>query len=290
MMFTGSTATGKIIAEQCARRLIDFSAELGGKNPMIVLADAPLKKTVEGAVRACFSNSGQLCISIERMYVEDAIYDRFVPAFADRVKQMAINAKYDFSAEMGSIVSEDQLKVVTEHVDDAKAKGATVLAGGRARTDLGPLFYEPTVLTGVTADMQLARNETFGPVVAISRVKDVEEAIAIANDTTYGLNASIWTSDYSRAQTIATRLQAGTVNINEGYSAAWASHDAPMGGMKDSGVGRRHGEKGLTKYTESQTVATQRVMGIAPPPGVSRKTFAQAMTLGLRLMKRIPGL
>jgi succinate-semialdehyde dehydrogenase/glutarate-semialdehyde dehydrogenase len=191
---------------------------------------------------------------------------------------------------MGSIVSEDQLKVVTEHVDDAKAKGATVLAGGRPRPDLGPLFYEPTVLTGVTEDMQLARNETFGPVVAISRVKDVEEAIAIANDTTYGLNASIWTSDYSRAQKIATRIQAGTVNINEGYSAAWASHDAPMGGMKDSGVGRRHGEKGLTKYTESQTVATQRVMGIAPPPGVSRKTFAQAMTLGLRLMKRIPGL
>ena len=134
------------------------------------------------------------------------------------------------------------------------------------------------------------RDETFGPVVAISRVKDVEEAVEIANDTSYGLNASIWTSDLRRGQEIGTRINAGTVNVNEGYSAAWASHDAPMGGMKDSGVGRRHGEKGLLKYTESQTVAVQRVMGIAPPPGVSRKTFAQAMTLGLRLMKRIPGL
>jgi succinate-semialdehyde dehydrogenase/glutarate-semialdehyde dehydrogenase len=191
---------------------------------------------------------------------------------------------------MGCIVSEDQLKVVADHVDDAKAKGATVLAGGKARPDLGPLFYEPTVLTGVTEDMELARNETFGPVVAISRVSDVEEAIRIANDTTYGLNASIWTNDYRRAQDIATRIYAGTVNINEGYSAAWASHDAPMGGMKDSGVGRRHGEKGILKYTESQTVATQRVMGIAPPPGVSRATFARMMTLGLRVMKRVPGL
>jgi succinate-semialdehyde dehydrogenase / glutarate-semialdehyde dehydrogenase len=126
--------------------------------------------------------------------------------------------------------------------------------------------------------------------VAISRVPDVDTAIDIANDTSYGLNASVWTSDYRRGQELATRIQAGTVNINEGYSAAWASHDAPMGGMKDSGVGRRHGEKGILKYTESQTVATQRVMGIAPPPGVSRKAFAQAMTLGLRLMKRIPGL
>lgn len=290
MMFTGSTATGKIIAEQCARRLIDFSAELGGKNPMIVCADARLKKTVDGAVRACFSNSGQLCISIERMYVEDAIYDRFVPAFAERVKKMAINARYDFTAEMGSIVSEDQLKVVTEHVEDAKAKGATVLAGGRPRPDIGPLFYEPTVLTGVTDEMDLARNETFGPVVAITRVRDVNEAVERANDTCYGLNASIWTSDLQRGREIATRINSGTVNINEGYSAAWASHDAPMGGMKDSGVGRRHGEKGILKYTESQTVAAQRIMGIAPPPGVSRKTFAQVMTLGLRIMKRIPGL
>jgi succinate-semialdehyde dehydrogenase/glutarate-semialdehyde dehydrogenase len=290
MMFTGSTATGKIIAEQCARRLIDFSAELGGKNPMIVCADAPLKKTVDGAVRACFSNSGQLCISIERMYVEDAIYDRFVPAFVERVKKMAINGRYDFSAEMGSIVSPDQLDVVKEHVEDAKAKGATVLAGGRPRPDLGPLFYEPTVLTDVTDDMELARNETFGPVVAISRVQDVDEAIEVANDTCYGLNASIWTSNLRRGQEIATRIKAGTININEGYSAAWASHDAPMGGMKDSGVGRRHGAAGLLKYTESQTVATQRGMGIAPPPGVSRGAFARAMTVGLRVMKRVPGL
>jgi succinate-semialdehyde dehydrogenase/glutarate-semialdehyde dehydrogenase len=146
------------------------------------------------------------------------------------------------------------------------------------------------VLTGVTDDMELARDETFGPVVAITRVRDVDEAVAIANDTCYGLNASIWTADLKRGQQIAVRIKAGTVNVNEGYSAAWASHDAPMGGMKDSGVGRRHGEKGMLKYTESQTVATQRGMGIAPPPGVSRAAFARMMTAGLRVMKRVPGL
>ncbi|MGY2082678.1 succinic semialdehyde dehydrogenase [Blastococcus sp. SYSU DS0539] len=287
LMFTGSTATGRIVAEQCARRLIGFSAELGGKNPMIVLADADLEKTVEGAVRACFSNSGQLCISVERMYVEDAIYDRFVPAFVERVQRMRLAPGTTWDAEMGSLVSADQLDVVTRHVDDAVAKGARVLAGGKPRPDLGPLFYEPTVLEGVTDEMELARDETFGPVVAVTRVRDADEAVRLANDTRYGLNASIWTTP-SRGARLATRIQAGTVNVNEAYAAAWASHDAPMGGMKDSGVGRRHGREGIVKYTESQTVAVQRGLPVGPMPGLPLERYATVMTAGLKALKRLP--
>lgn len=287
LMFTGSVATGRHIAEQCGRRLIGFSAELGGKNPLVVLSDADLDKAVEGAVRASFSNSGQLCISVERMYVEDGIYDRFVPAFVQRVKRMRLAAGLTWDAEMGSLVSEDQLDVVARHVDDAVSKGAKVLAGGRPRPDLGKLFYEPTVLEGVSDDMALARDETFGPVVALYRVRDVDEAVERANDSCYGLNASIWTAP-SRGAQVATRIQAGTVNVNEGYAAAWASHDAPMGGMKDSGVGRRHGREGILKYTESQTVAVQRGLPVGPIPHMPVDKYARLMTTSLRALKRVP--
>ena len=287
LMFTGSTATGRIVAEQCARRLIGFSAELGGKNPMIVLDDADLDKTVEGAVRACFSNAGQLCISVERMYVEDAVYDRFVPAFVERVKAIRLAGGLNWDAEMGSLISRDQLDVVRSHVDDAVAKGARVLAGGKARPDLGPLFYEPTVLEGVTDDMVLARDETFGPVVAVARVRDVEEAVERANDTCYGLNASVWSTPRRGAE-VGARIRSGTVNVNEGYAAAWASHDAPMGGMKDSGVGRRHAREGILKYTETQTVAVQRGMPVGPMPGMPLERYAKVMTAGLKLLKRVP--
>jgi len=287
LMFTGSTQTGRLIAEQCGRRLIGFSAELGGKNPMLVLADCDLDRTVEGAVRACFSNSGQLCISVERMYVEDAVYDRFVPAFVERVKRMGLATGLGWDAEMGSLISQDQLDVVSRHVDDAVAKGATVLAGGRARPDVGALFYEPTVLEGVDEGMELMRDETFGPVVALYRVKDADEAVRLANDTCYGLNASIWTTA-SRGEELAVRLQAGTVNVNEGYAAAWASHDAPMGGMKDSGVGRRHGREGILKYTEAQTVAVQRLLPVGPMPGMPLERYAKVMTAAAKVLQKTP--
>ncbi|MCU0310761.1 MAG: succinic semialdehyde dehydrogenase [Acidimicrobiales bacterium] len=287
LMFTGSTATGRIVAEQCGRRLIDVSAELGGKNPMIVLADADVDATVEAAVRACFSNSGQLCISIERLYVEDPAYDRFVPAFADRVASMVIGPGFGWEVEIGCLASRDQLEAVSRHVDDAVAKGARVLAGGRARPDLGPLFYEPTLLEGVTAEMELHRTETFGPVVAVERVRDADDAVERANDTCYGLNASIWTVP-RRGEALARRIRAGTVNVNEGYAAAWASHDAPMGGMGDSGLGRRHGREGILKYTEAQTVAVQRLLPIGPVPGMAPETYARVMTTAARVMRRLP--
>ncbi|HEV7193672.1 MAG TPA: succinic semialdehyde dehydrogenase [Jatrophihabitantaceae bacterium] len=287
VMFTGSTPSGKRIAEQAGARLIGCSLELGGKNAMIVLDDAPLDRTVEGAVRACFSSSGQLCISIERMYVQDGIYDAFVPRFVEAVKSMRIGAGYDMSFDMGSLTSADQLSTVAAHVDNAIDSGATILAGGKARPDIGPLFFEPTVLSGVTDAATCFGNETFGPLVSIYRFNDVDQAVDRANDTAYGLNASVWTKSARRGRDIAARLRSGTVNINEGYGAAWGSVDAPMGGMGDSGLGRRHGADGLLKYTEAQTLARQRLMNIAPPGRMSQDGFASMMTRSLQLMRRI---
>lgn len=287
VMFTGSTESGRNIARQAGERLIDCSLELGGKNAMLVLDDADLGRTVEGAVRACFSSSGQLCISIERMYVADAIHDRFVPAFVDAVKAMRIGAAYDYSAQMGTLTSSEQLDVTSSHVEDAVAKGATVLAGGRARPDLGPFFYEPTVLSGVTDEMICSTEETFGPVVSIYRFGSDDEAVSLANDTRYGLNASVWSRDAKRGRDVAARLRAGTVNVNEAYAAAWGSIDSPMGGMGDSGLGRRHGVVGITKFTESQTIARQRLMNLAPPlRQIGDDGFASVMTTALKLMKR----
>ncbi len=287
VMFTGSTESGRRIAQEAGRRLVDCSLELGGKNAMVVLDDADLGRAAEGAVRACFSSSGQLCISIERMYVADAVYDRFVAEFLAGVERMQLGGAYDFSCQMGSLTSTEQLEVVQRHVADAVSKGATVLAGGRARPDLGPFFFEPTVLSGVVEGMECFAEETFGPLVSIYRVGSDDEAVELANATRYGLNASVWSRSSRRGRDVAARLRAGTVNVNEAYAAAWGSIDAPMGGMGDSGLGRRHGSTGILKYTEAQTVARQRLFNLAPPLAqLGDDGFAAVMTTALRLMKK----
>jgi len=289
IMFTGSTKTGRVVAEQAGRELKAASMELGGKNAMLVLEDADIDAAVEGAERALFSNAGQLCISIERLFVHESVADEYTQKLVERVGKMKLGTELDYSVAMGSLASETQLETVREHVEDAVSKGAEVLTGGRARPDIGPYFWEPTVLGRVEDGMTLFRDETFGPVVAVSRFSSEDEAIARANDSDYGLNFSVWTKDHARGRDVATRLQAGTVNVNEGYIAAWASIDAPMGGMKASGLGRRHGSTGIQKYTESQTVAVQRLMPIAPPPGVPYGLWAKVMGLSLRLLRRVPG-
>ncbi|MEZ5144835.1 MAG: succinic semialdehyde dehydrogenase [Acidimicrobiales bacterium] len=288
LMFTGSTASGRSMAEQAGRRLIDCSLELGGKNAMLVLRDADLARAVEGGVRACFSSSGQLCISIERLYVADEVYDEYVPRFVAAVEAMRLGPAFDFSCQMGSLTSAEQLETTARHVDAAVEAGATVLAGGRSRPDLGPYFYEPTVLTDVTPTMACFGEETFGPVVSIYRFGDEDDAIARANDTDYGLNASVWTRSAVRGHHVAARLRAGTVNVNEAFAAAWGSVDAPMGGMGVSGQGRRHGAHGLLKYTEPQTIARQRLANLAPPfAALGDEGFAAALTVSLRVLKKL---
>lgn len=289
LMFTGSTSVGRQVASQAAERLIPSSMELGGKNAMIVLEDANLWRAAEGAERAMFSNAGQLCISMERLLVHESIAAEFIDKLLTRLGKMRLGAGLNYDFDMGSLVSEEQLETVREHVDNAVEKGAKVLAGGRARPDIGPYFYEPTILADVHEGMTLFADETFGPVVSMSTFSTEEEALTRANASRFGLNFSLWSRDTARARALATRLQAGTVNVNEGYIAAWGSADAPMGGMKDSGMGRRHGASGILKYTEAQTIAVQRVMPLAPPPAIGQRLWARLITLGLRLLRRLPG-
>ena len=258
LAFTGSTATGRELGAECGRRLIGASLELGGKNPMIVRADADIDAAVRGAVQACFSNAGQICIGIERIYLHETVHDRFLEQFAEAIRALALGAAYDYSAEIGSLTTTDQLEAVEAHVADAIDHGAELVTGGKARPDLGPLFFEPTVLTGVLPTMRVCAEETFGPVVSVYPVVDDEDAVARANDTEYGLSASIWSADIDAARALAGRIRAGGVNINDGYLSAIGSVAAPMGGMRASGLGRRHGADGILRYTETQTVAAQR--------------------------------
>ena len=285
--FTGSTATGRRVAQATGKRLVGVSLELGGKNTMYVAADADLRRAASGAVRACFSSAGQLCISAERLVVHADVYDEFVPRFVEQVSRMRLSTGLHWGADMGSLVSPEQKAKVLGHIDDAVSKGARVLTGGHERPDVGPLVVEPTVLEGVTSAMACRDEETFGPVVSLYRVASDDEAVRLANDTEYGLNASVWTRDVRRGREVAARIHAGTVNINEGYAATWGSVAAPMGGMKSSGLGRRHGSEGLLKYTESQNITSQHLVPIAPFGGMSDETFARVLTGALRAMKAV---
>jgi succinate-semialdehyde dehydrogenase/glutarate-semialdehyde dehydrogenase len=284
--FTGSTRTGRGVAARAAERLIGASLELGGKNPMLVLRDADLDRAAEGAVRGCYASAGQTCVSMERLYVADQVYEPFMRRFVQRTEAMRLSRAFDYSADMGSLISKAHLDTVTHHVEDARAKGATVVTGGRARPDVGPLFYEPTVLTGVRPGMSCFSGETFGPVVSVYRFTHEDEAVDRANDGSYGLNASIYTRDNARGRALASRIRCGSVNVNEAYGATFGSVDSPMGGMRESGLGRRQGAAGIDRYTEPQAVATQRLLPLRPVLGMSEERHAKTVTAVLRLMKK----
>ncbi|HEX5332458.1 MAG TPA: succinic semialdehyde dehydrogenase [Cellulomonas sp.] len=273
VVFTGSTATGRIVAARAGERLIPVTLELGGKNPMYVAEDVDVEVAAAGAVRACFGSTGQLCISIERLYVHEHVADAFLDAFARRTRDLRLATDLDYRSDVGSLTSAAQLATVVEHVEDALTHGAVVVAGGVHRIDLGPLFYEPTILDGVTPDARVFHEETFGPVVSVYRVASDDEAVAAMNDSPYGLNASVWTRSARRGAAIAARVHAGTVNVNEGYVAVWGSTGAPQGGRGHSGLGHRHGREGLWATTDLQSVAIQRgahgVFG-GPPMGLQR--------------------
>jgi aldehyde dehydrogenase (NAD+)/succinate-semialdehyde dehydrogenase/glutarate-semialdehyde dehydrogenase len=286
VMFTGSTATGRFVGQRAGQNLIGACLELGGKNPMVVLPDANLDEVVEGALFGCFGNTGQICMHIERIYVHDSVYDDFRTRFVTATQSLRLGATYDYAPEVGSLVSVDHKDRVASHVADAVAQGATVLCGGRERLDVGPAFFEPTILEGVTKDMLAGATETFGPVVALHRFGTVDEAVALANDTDYGLNASVWGTDLKAAYAVAERIESGNVNVNDTLATAYASKGTPSGGVKQSGVGARHGDQGLLKYTDAVNIAVLKKQVLNAPRDEPYEKHVDQTLKGLAMMRR----
>jgi acyl-CoA reductase-like NAD-dependent aldehyde dehydrogenase len=244
LVFTGSLATGKRIAAAAAERLLPVVLELGGKDPMLVLEDADLEVASSAAVWAAFVNAGQTCLSVERCYVHRSLYETFAISCAKKAGSLRVGDGRDANNDVGPMINERQLKTVEALVEEAKARGARVLAGGRRLPGLGPNFYAPTVLVDVTQDMRIMREETFGPVLPIAAFDTDDEAVKLANDSEFGLAASIWTRDNARGERLARLIQAGTVMVNDAVSCFGIS-EAPHGGVKASGLGRTHGRFGL---------------------------------------------
>jgi acyl-CoA reductase-like NAD-dependent aldehyde dehydrogenase len=256
-MFTGSTATGKKVAERAAKTLTPVGLELGGKDPMIVLADANVERAANAATYYSMQNGGQTCISVERVYVEEPIYDEFVQRVTDKVAKLRQGAPRGAgSVDVGAVTFARQAEIVESHVEDARAKGATIPVGGHRAAGPGR-FFEPTVLLDVDHSMDCMTQETFGPTLPIMKVRDVEEALRLANDSPYGLQASVWTRDAARGEQIARRIDAGVANVNE-HLLSYVALELPMGGWKDSGLGTRHGAEGIRKYARQQSSVVSR--------------------------------
>jgi acyl-CoA reductase-like NAD-dependent aldehyde dehydrogenase len=257
IMFTGSTATGKKVMAKAAETLTPVSLELGGKDPMIVLADADVDRAANSALYWGMFNGGQTCISVERVYVEAPVYDAFVAKVTEKARELRQGSGGPGSVDVGSMTFPPQLDVVERHVEDAKAKGARVLVGGsRGRHD-GGYWFEPTVLVDVDHTMACMTEETFGPTLPIMKVRDEEEAIRLANDSPYGLAASVFGKDVKHAEAVARRVEAGAVCINDAV-VNYAALELPMGGAKASGLGSRHGAGGIRKYCQQQALLITR--------------------------------
>jgi acyl-CoA reductase-like NAD-dependent aldehyde dehydrogenase len=257
VMFTGSTRTGKKVMERAAQTLTPVALELGGKDPMIVLSDADLERAANAAVFYSMQNGGQTCISVERAYVEEPVYDEFVAKVTEKARALRQGVPGGpATVEVGAITSPAQIDIIRDHVEDAQAKGARVLVGGHAQTGNGT-FFEPTIMVDVDHSMKAMTEETFGPTLPIMKVRDAEEAVRLANDSPYGLAASVWTKDVKRGEAIARRIESGAVDVNEAM-LNYTALELPMGGWKASGLGTRHGAAGIRKYCAQQALLVTR--------------------------------
>jgi len=282
VQFTGSTATGRKIATRAADRLIGYSLELGGKDPMIVLADADLERAVNGAAWGGIFNSGQVCVSVERVYVEAPVYDEFVAKLAAKVAELRQGPGPVGSTDVGSMATRSQVDIVERHVRDAQAAGARVLTGGNRGAE--GYSFEPTVLVDVDHSMACMREETFGPTIPVMKVADAEEAIRLANDTEYGLSASVWTQDEEQGLAVAARLDAGAVNVND-VLANLFSVTLPHGGWKESGIGARFGgEAAIRKYCRTKAITTPKM---APKNELAWYPYTKARSKVMHRMLRL---
>jgi succinate-semialdehyde dehydrogenase/glutarate-semialdehyde dehydrogenase len=253
--FTGSVATGRKVAEACGRRLVPVTLELGGKDAMIVCADADLERAAQGALLGSCMNTGHYCCGTERIYVMDAVHDAFVEKVVTAAKQLRQSDTGE--TDVGAVFWDQQLSIIESHMADATAKGAKVLVGGRRNPKLAGLYYEPTVVVDVSHDMDLMQKETFGPIVAIQRVASEDEALRLANDSEYGLNGNVWTLDAEKGQRIAERMETGGVCVND-MALTYGVPEAPFGGVKASGVGQVNGAQGIRGYCHVHPILSDR--------------------------------
>jgi acyl-CoA reductase-like NAD-dependent aldehyde dehydrogenase len=257
VMFTGSSRTGKAVLKAAAEAVVPCYLELGGKDPMIVCADANLDRAANAAAFYSMNNGGQVCISVERCYVEAPVYDEFVQKVTENVRGLRQGVPTGVgTVDVGAVIFPPQLDIVEDHVKDAVKKGAKVLTGGHAGSGPGR-FFEPTVLVDVDHSMKCMQEETFGPTLPIMKISDVEEGVRLANDSNYGLQASVWTSDVERGEALARRIEAGVVCVNDAQ-INYTALNLPMGGWKTSGLGTRHGSNGIRKYTKIQSLLVTR--------------------------------
>ncbi len=284
---TGSTATGRKVAMRAAERMIPYSLELGGKDPAIVLEDADLDVAASWSLVGAFENAGQVCVSTERLYVVDAVYEPFLAKLQEWAQKLTVSAETGYHVHMGSLTNTRELVRAEAHIADAVQRGAKVIIGGKRRPDLGPLFFEPTVLVDVTPDMAIMQEETFGPLLPILRAKDADEAVRLANDSPYGLSACIFTKNIRRGEKLAESIESGDVTINHPMFV-FGTPDLPMGGWKDSGIGRRNGPEGLLRFVKPHAILSDSMLLTGPSLTQTDEKTRGFYTLERRLRKVLP--